>query len=296
MDDAGITVAAHKPITHLVVTGSTGVLGAAILRQAAPSFTVIEIKSAKRGGVDLREGDAWKELITDVVVPSPECTAVIHCAADISWSGSQVLENNFLMARNVARWTAEAGIAFAVYVSSVSVFQPAEHVSLETPCLPATLYGMSKLRGEHAWRSILDEKKSAIVRLAGILGWQPSPQMFWNKLLVIAAERQAHCGFDYNPESQRNYITSSEAAECLLGIVTGRHAGLHLAAGAEATLLAAFIAILEAAAGSSIAGRVKDSARDVVLYEPSPVLRRWLRPFHDRFHELWQQRMGRTLL
>ena len=283
------------PITHVIVTGSTGLLGRAVLQAAPvmlPGVEVRELCSARHGGVDLCDEAACERLLRECPLPHPQGTVLLHCAADISWTGQAVVENNFRMAVNTARWARQSGVAFSVCVSSVSVFEPGSRISMESPCLPRTPYGMGKLAAEFAWRALLEPDRQGIVRLAGLLGWQREPAMFWNRLLKRAAEdgKGETPESEFNPASTRNYLTAPEAARCLLRVAMGHHADIHLAAGAGAVTALEFMRRLEQLRDAPLPAVSGAPVDDVILYEPSPLVRPWLMPWEASLEELWEQR------
>jgi len=281
------------PITQLIVTGAGGLVGACVVREARhlfPAIRVTEILSPRKGGVDLTARDACQQLLDTVVVPSPGQAAVIHCAADLAMEGAAVGLNNTSMTAHVAAWCNAIGLAFGVYVSSVSVYPPGALTTADAPPMPVNEYGRGKLAGEIIWTRELGTEKTAIVRLAGVLGWQEQPQMFWNRLLLEALAQQRSAGGQYKVGSRRNYITGPEVAECLIQTAMNRITGTHLAAGLETVTMGEFVSMLEEKSGPLSNWSGVEGAPDSVVYEPSPALSGWLKPFRFRFDQLWAQR------
>lgn len=281
----------HPPITRLILTGADGLLGQAIRRVAGkqfPGVQVISIASARRGGFDLCDPEVVNPLLERQPVPEPETCAIIHAAASIEWTGTAVLTRNALMAAHVAQWAKLARLKHCLYVSSVSVYTPAEETVLDSPCQPNTMYGIGKLAGELAWKSQLPPEHACIVRMAGILGWQKQ-DMFWNKLLHEAAS-PTPAELQYQARFLRNYITDIEAAECLLRLALGRVAGTHLVAGQDEVSQSVFVAMLESLRQKPLPWQRATDRRDRIVYLPSEAVRPYLQDFEARLTELWQNR------
>ncbi|MDZ4288670.1 MAG: sugar nucleotide-binding protein [Prosthecobacter sp.] len=279
-------------ITQLILTGSDGMLGRAIQQVAArhfPEIQVTPIASARRGGFDLCSPQVVDQLLASKPVSNPETAALIHAAASIEWSETEVLARNSLMAAHAASWSRQAGISHSVYVSSVSVYATAEVTPWNASCQPDTLYGVSKLAGELAWQALLPADHLSIARMAGILGWQESPGMFWNKLLNDAVSPTPQA-LEFHAGSSRNYVTTLEAAECLLHLAVNRVSGTHLVAGRDEVTLGRFVALLEALASKSLPWRKQSEGGERCYYQPSPEILPLLRDFENRLTELWQNR------
>jgi nucleoside-diphosphate-sugar epimerase len=221
-------------------------------------------------------------------VRDPERAVLIHAAARVAWNAMDGLTANAAMATNVALWAREAGMGFAVLVSGVNVYAPLPYADLTTPCEPRSLYGQGKCVAEDAWRLVVPAERSAVVRLAGVWGWQPKPTLFWNRLLLAA------CGATDEPpvvkrsRSRRNYISSLEASECLLQIGVRRMPGLFLGAGKDVIDTRQFIEAVQRLTGSTLRVEWQDDGQvDECLYRPSAELSPWLKPFPDILSTIW---------
>src|SRR5205085_7671746 len=155
---------------------------------------------------------------------------LIHAAALVDGNTPAALLANAAMAMQVAQWAKQVGIGFCVMASSVSVYGDCSHAAGKTEPAPANLYGLGKLTAEGVWRVFLPARKMAIVGLAGIWGWQKSPTLFWNRLLLAAAGGPTTPAV-HRRKSRRNYLCAPEAAQCLLGLGRRRQSGLFVAAG-----------------------------------------------------------------
>jgi len=215
---------------------------------------------------------------------------LVHAAAAVKWDTPGGLLKNVAMALNVATWARATGIGFCVLVSGVNVYPTLPLADVDTPCQPPTLYGLGKWAAECVWRLLLPQERSAIVRLAGIWGWQRRPTLFWNRLLLGAVQGSS-------PESRlvvrrsrsrRNYISAHEASDCLLQVGINRMPGLFLGAGRDTVDTRSFVKALRELPGSNLSVDWQDDGgEDEVIYCPSAELLPWLKPFPDELFAIW---------
>ena len=282
-------------VKEIVVTGASGFLGKALLRKAAslwPQAKLRPINSPRQGGPDLESADASRKLDEAVRLTAPKRALLIHAAAVVERDGPRAILANAAMAANVAAWAERAGVGYAVLVSSVSVypFLPREQAQ---DASPQTSYGLGKLAAELIWRSVLPQDRASIVRVAGILGWQEKPTLFWNRLLTTAARGSP-------PESLpvvtggrclRNFISAEEAGECILQAGFRRLAGPLMAAGSEVLDTRSFVEMVQKLPGSRL--RVDwggNDAADHLIYPASPEFKPYLKPLREILPRLWTQR------
>ena len=278
---------------EVVVTGPTGFLGKTLVDLALTSEadgTVVPIHSHRSGGVDLAQPNATERLETTIHLSNPQEAILIHAAALVEWDTPDSFMLNAAMALNIAKWARSVNIGFSVLVSTVSVNEELPLVDIHSPCQPANLYGLGKLAAEHIWRLILPEDRRAIVRLAGIWGWQRQPTLFWNRLLIVAAR-----GSPPEPtpvlrrgQSRRNYISVNEAGQCLLQIGVNRIPGSFLAAGHDIIDLRSFVERLQELPDSKLSVDWQDDGQtDERIYRPSAELNAWLKPFPEMVSSVW---------
>ena len=280
----------------VVATGASGFLGQPLLRIAAtnwPDATLLPIYSPHRGGIDLAHPDAVEQLGTAFHISNPHDAVLVHAAASVKWSTSAGLLENAAMALNVATWARTTGIGFCVLVSAVNVYPRLPVANVDTPCCPSSLYGLGKWTAENVWRLLLARERSAIVRLAGIWGWQRRPTLFWNRLLLGAVQGSS-------PESRlvvrrsrsrRNYISTREASDCLLQVGMNRMPGLFLGAGRDTVDTRSFVKALQELPGSNLSVDWQDDGdTDEIIYHPSAELLPWLKPFPDELSTIWAGR------
>jgi nucleoside-diphosphate-sugar epimerase len=278
----------------VVVTGATGFLGGTLVQAARqlPGAEVIPIASPRASGVDLAAADTVERLTEAVHLHSPDETLLVHAAARIAWNEAAGLLDNAAMAVSLAKWAAQTGIGFAVLLSSISVSPEDRQVNASAPAVPNSLYGVGKLAAEEAWRLVLPAERRAVIRMAGIWGWQRNASLFWNRLLLAAAGSGGGGRITAGRRASiRNYISVREAAACALGIGVARVSGNFLGAGARGVALSEYVDALRALPGSRLAVEWHDDgARDEVIYEPSSVLRPWLSSFEDELTAIWRDR------
>lgn len=280
----------------VIITGASGFLGQHLHQTAAawfPHATLIPLASPRHGGLDLTQPQVMQQLTDHIPLPDPQNTLLIHAAAALAWNTPEALVHNAAMATHLATWAASVGLGFCVLVSSVSVWPQRSIAEVATPCGPESLYGLGKWTAEEVWRLQIARDRQAIVRLAGVWGWQPNPTLFWNRLLLAAAR-----GSPPEPRlvirrdrSLRNYLSVHDASRCLLGIGQQRQAGLWLAAGRDAISTASFLEALQALPGAQLhVTREDDGVSDAVIYQPSPELLPWLSSFASELDRMWSSR------
>lgn len=280
----------------VIVTGASGFLGRALLEVATtswPNATLLPIYSPRSGGIDLEHPDAVEVLRTTLHIPNPQDAVLIHAAAVVKWNTPDGLLANAAMAVNVAEWARSIGIGFSVLVSTVNVYASHPRADLDTPCQPPTLYGLGKWTAEHVWRLILPQERSAIIRLAGIWGWQQRPTLFWNRLLIEAVRGSSSESrlAVHRSQSRRNYISAREASDCLLQVGMNRMPGLFLGAGRDTVDTGSFVEALQSLPGSKLSVDWQDDGgEDGVIYCPSAELLPWLKPFPDTLSAIWAGR------
>jgi dTDP-4-dehydrorhamnose reductase len=166
---------------RLLLTGATGLLGAAIVESWANSWQISALGRRPIGGT------AVENLLADLNEPStlaplverarPE--VVVHCAA---WTDLDGCEADPARARTIHR-DATAALASAaaqggarfVYISTDSVFggERGPHRE-EDPTDPRSVYARTKLEGEDA--ALHASAGSALVVRTCIIGWNAQPK------------------------------------------------------------------------------------------------------------------------
>jgi len=277
----------------IIITGASGFLGRYLVEAAStlsPDIAVLPIYSPRQSGVDLQSPAAQEELARSISITNPQEAVLIHAAALIEWDTPAAMLANAAMAVHVSAWAKDIGIGFSVLVSSVSVYNSLMHDAPDVPHQPTTLYGLGKWSAEHIWRMAFAEKNNAIMRLAGLWGWQERPTLFWNRLLldagrgIVGEERPVV----RRRNSWRNYMSVREASDCLLQVGANRMSGLFLGAGRDKLNAGDFIELVQGLHGSQLAVDWQDDGgEDEVIYKHSEALEPWLKPFAEELASCW---------
>jgi len=281
-----------QDLQHLIITGASGFLGGELVAQArrlCPAARITRLTSPRQGGIDLTDPNGIGRLSADVQTDDPARTVLVHAAAAIQATPDP--SANERMAARLAQWATSVGIGFSVMVSSVSVYTPLPALTVvDTSTEPVSAYGLDKLNAERVWWRTMPADKAAVVRLAGVWGWQRRPTLFWNRLLLAAARGSP-------PEpipvvlrklSWRNYVSASEAGECLIQLARNRMAGTFLVAGRNPVNTEGFALSLQQLPGSRLVVDWRDDGScDECLYSSSPEIAHWLQPFENALSRTW---------
>jgi nucleoside-diphosphate-sugar epimerase len=281
-----------EALRHLIITGASGFLGSELAAQARrlyPSLRITALLSPRQGGIDLTDPNSVGRLSSDVLIDDPSGTALIHAAAVIQ--DALGLSANERMAAQLAEWAHSAGIGFCVTASSVSVYTPLlARTPVDASTQPVSAYGLDKLNAERVWQRKLPEERMAIVRLAGVWGWQRRPTLFWNRLLLAAARGSPPepVSVVLRKRSWRNYVSVSEAAQCLIQLAARRMSGTFLVAGQSPMNTGSFARSLQQLAGSRLVVDWRDDGDcDECLYSFSQEIAPWLQPFEKTLSAMW---------
>jgi dTDP-4-dehydrorhamnose reductase len=168
----------------VLVTGGTGLLGynlvQALLEKGYTVYATYH-KHSPQGldeaswiRLDLEDPQQITRLFSDV-----EPDAIIHAAAYTDVDGCELHREkaykiNYLATMTIARQAAKKK-SLLVYISTAYVFDREKGMYREddTPN-PINYYGLSKLLGEAATLSAMDEEKALIVRASGLYGYSPT--------------------------------------------------------------------------------------------------------------------------
>lgn len=280
----------------VILTGASGFLGRHIASTAArkhPDVTVVLVEGPSVHGVDFSKDGSDMALAERISIEDPQRSVLIHAAAKIEWDSPEALLNNAAMACNVAAWAKDLGVGFSVLVSSVNVYPTIPFADVDTACAPPTFYGLGKWCAEHIWRLQFQGRRCAVVRLAGVWGWQARPTLFWNRALLAAAGYDA----DLSPvtvgrnRSKRNYVSATDASECLLQIGLNAMNGLFLVSGRDEVDTKTFIEAVESLPDCKLKFKWEDDgSTDEQIYRPSEEVVPWLRSFDDNLADVWKNR------
>src|SRR5579863_1102923 len=161
----------------ILVTGASGLLGAAVLLQAREWGRQVAGISKQHvlrvPGIDVYPVDLGEPAATRKIVETLRPTLVIHCAAatNVDWCEEhpeQTHRLNVCVSSFLAELAREMGAAF-LFVSTDSVFDGKKgNYSEDDPPGPLNIYAKSKLAAE---KEVLRTHHSALVVRVNIYGW-----------------------------------------------------------------------------------------------------------------------------
>lgn len=201
----------------VLVLGHTGCLGQAIMQSGGDACVGL---AGGRDSFDLARPQSVRTAIVD-----SKCPVVINCAGytgvDAAEAHSEAaMALNAQGAEAVAKACAECG-AFLVHLSTDYVFdgQGDRPYREGDPTLPLSVYGRSKLEGEHLVRELLPG--ALVVRSAWLFG--PGKPGFVDKVLARAASGQEVLVVDDQTGSPTYTL---DLAQILLSLASKRVSGL----------------------------------------------------------------------
>ena len=191
-------------MNRVLLTGSNGFIGSAVLEHLQEAFEVIQVlRSSRRvsgatGVIEATLGEA--EFCEKILKKIECCDAIVHIAAAISFDNfdEAIVKTNCLGSMQMARLARKLGCRVFIYLSSVQVIGAPSILPLTEnhPEKPLTVYHASKLFAEHALKAALGETIRVIVlRIPSPVGWGMPPdkilptfirQWLKNKDLMIA--------------------------------------------------------------------------------------------------------------
>lgn len=204
---------------RILILGADGQLGRAIARRAAAH----DIVAAPRGRIDVTAAaavDAIAAAAADVVVNAAAFTDVDGCERDPEGA----FRLNAVGAMHAAKGAAACGAAI-VQISTDYVFDGSKGAPYVEDDLPAPLsvYGASKLAGEHLVRA--SNAAHFVVRTAWLYGL--GGRNFVTRMLALAGEVDRLSVVD---NEYGNPTFCDDLADALVALVaTGRHGTYHLA-------------------------------------------------------------------
>lgn len=168
----------------VMVTGTGGQLGFDVVRE-------LERRKTEHIGVDLQDFDITDRAAASSWIGRFRPDAVVHCSAYTAVDRAEQNEEecrrvNAAGTRNIAAACKEVG-ARMIYISTDYVFPGTGQQAYETdsPTGPVSVYGKTKLEGEHAVRACLDA--FFIVRISWVFG--VNGNNFVKTMLKLAKDR-----------------------------------------------------------------------------------------------------------
>lgn len=186
------------PVTKLLITGASGLLGANLVFESATNYSVIavyhghpiQMKDVASMRVDLTDERAVEQLIS-----AAEPDWVVHCAAETNVDRcEQDHAHALLMNRDMAGWVARAAVrsnARFVHISTDAVFDGRRAgLTEQDASAPPNVYGSSKLEGENA---VLKENPRALIVRTNFFGWNAHNKQSLAEWFLDNLQRNKQC-------------------------------------------------------------------------------------------------------
>lgn len=148
----------------ILITGSAGFIGTPLcnLLRLRGEHEIVEFDLVY--GDDIRDADLLEKLMQGV-------ETVVHLAAISSVSpdvsDEEIIDTNCIGTLNVLKEAVDAGVNNIIFASSAAVN---EQLGIFDYALPISIYGSSKLSGEHYCKIYSDRIKTCVLRFQNVFG------------------------------------------------------------------------------------------------------------------------------
>lgn len=160
---------------HLLITGSTGMIGSRLVEKLKGKHTIIE--AARSKGIDITKKEDVQKLMKKVDV-------IIHAAAEIdeTKSRAEVWGTNVEGTRNLLEAAEEHNVKQFIFLSSVGVYgETKQKLDEKSPLNPITPYEVSKKEAEELVWNYQEVFPVTILRPALVMG----PNSYWKGIFKI---------------------------------------------------------------------------------------------------------------
>ena len=165
------------------------------------------------------------ELMPDVVihpagvVNTDMCDLYPELAVDI----------NIIGALNIATISSTIG-AKLVYFSTTAVFDPDNYgydrmITNRTRKSPRTLYGMTKMVGEHMVKRVMNKKKLLILRPCFVYGGYSDHHSSLMRIIRAVKYGEDEVNIDLNPHYYKDYMYVDDAVNIMKGLIVNNVVG-----------------------------------------------------------------------
>ncbi|MFT3709455.1 MAG: SDR family oxidoreductase [Archangium sp.] len=254
---------------RIAVTGSTGLVGARLVRELASTHEVLPVSRHTRPALDLTDRSATLAFLKHA---QPE--VIVHCAAmpDVDACEREPAAAwaiNVEAVATLAQWTRDAQ-AHLVHVSTDYVFDGATgRYAIDAVPNPTGAYAMSKHAAELAVRTLVPAGHWAIARTAVVMGWPAQHKGNFGTWLIDGLR----AGKPLNVFSDQTITPThaTNAAQMIAELATTRATGIWHASGAEVTDRFSFAQRLARRFGLDAALLQPVLMRDVALAKTRPM-------------------------
>jgi dihydroflavonol-4-reductase len=224
---------------RFLVTGATGFIGRRLVRRLVTDFGADSLVCLTKSAANPLEAEALAsyhamglrlipgDLLDSPVSaePPPAVDVVFHLSANIDTDANEEeLIVNYEGTTSLLDWLRPvARSARIVYASSVAVHDrdraPAGPISENSPFVPRTAYGRTKLQGERIiqQRATVDGYSWTILRLPTVYGPGQKPGGLFDKLITLASEGSLLGRIDWPGRTSIIHVDDVAAAMIELG-------------------------------------------------------------------------------
>tara|TARA_R110001592_G_scaffold363109_2_gene680461 strand:- start:156475 stop:157314 length:840 start_codon:yes stop_codon:yes gene_type:complete len=198
-------------MTRVFITGASGLLGGALLRQFVQTDTEIWVLENNKPFLELNSVNV-KAVGRAQLSNLPEFDVIFHLAARVGFGREiekDIFESNVLLTKELCALPCKR----FVYASSVSVYDSTPEIIFENSAIcPTNPYAQSKYWGEYYVRQL---SSYAILRFSSLFGEGMSLSTFLPRMILQAIENKKIILYGDGSRRQ-NYLHVDEAVQYLI--------------------------------------------------------------------------------
>lgn len=262
---------------RVLITGGSGFIGSKVIDLAineGHEVATFDVVMPKHGQFLAGDICAREEFYSAVYNFRPE--AVIHLAArmQVTDSVEELIRVNIVGTQNVAGVCNELGVSRLLFASSAAVYgNIPERCGSRSPCVPTTVYGMTKFVGENIIRTMMQRSggRGTILRLFNVFGDGMVNSMFAKWEASVKAGQPLRVF--YGPEKAkmyRSFVSADFVAKAFVVLLDDESA---LSAGGDVVNICSYVSVSIEELAEMMAKRDTPPYSVAVIKEPIPANR-----------------------